>query len=294
MIYGIKSFADILFNSRVQIPVSDGVPVEISNGYKVDGFRYISDTVGCKNKHSIQITPSGVYFLDSESNGIYLLTDGLKNISTEKGFDIWTKEVANDPSFKSFYDKNEKDVYFTTKDYCLGYSEKLGQFTSFYDYNDVKTMFNVETNFYSIKANSRGDQHIYVHSAGNYNEFYGEIKPYHLTIISNDDPQVDKVFTNLDYRADFFDSNNNYLENESFDTLEVWNEYQRGKETLKYYKFRPSNLKKKFRMWGANIPRDKKNKLDRMRNPWLYIKLSKENPGTSKMELHDLVVKYLE
>lgn len=289
-----KGISNILFNSRVQIPVSDGVPVEISNGMKVDGSRYISDNIGCQNKNSIITTPSGVYFLDSESNGIYLLAEGLTNLSTNKGFDIWTKEVSKDPSFKSFYDKNEKDVYFTTKDYCLGYSEKLGQFTSFYDYNDVETMFNIGTGFYSIKANSRGDQSIYQHSVGNYNEFYGEIKPYHLTIISNDDPQVDKVFTNLDYRADFFDSKNNYLENDSFDTIEVWNEYQGGKETLKYSKFRPSNLKKKFRMWGANIPRDKKNKLDRMRNPWLYIKLSKENPGTSKMELHDLVVKYLE
>ena len=289
-----KGISNILFNSRVQIPVSDGVPVEISNGMKVDGSRYISDNIGCQNKNSIVTTPSGVYFLDSESNGIYLLADGLTNLSTNKGFDIWTKGVSKDLSFKSFYDKNEKDVYFTTKDYCLGYSEKLGQFTSFYDYTDVETMFNIGTGFYSIKANSAGDQSIYQHSVGNYNEFYGEIKPYHLTIISNEDPQVDKVFTNLDYRADFFDSNNNYLENESFDTLEVWNEYQRGKETLKYSKFRPSNLKKKFRMWGANIPRDKKNKLDRMRNPWLYIKLSKEKPGTSKMELHDLVVKYLE
>lgn len=289
-----KGISNILFNSRVQIPVSDGVPVEISNGMKVDGSRYISDNIGCQNKNSIVTTPSGVYFLDSESNGIYLLADGLTNLSTNKGFDIWTKEVSKDPSFKSFYDKNEKDVYFTTKDYCLGYSEKLGQFTSFYDYTNVETMFNIGTGFYSIKANSVGDQSIYQHSVGNYNEFYGEIKPYHLTIISNENPQVDKVFTNLDYRADFFDSNNNYLENESFDTLEVWNEYQSGKETLKYSKFRPSNLKKKFRMWGANIPRDKKNKLDRMRNPWLYIKLSKEKPGTSKMELHDLVVKYLE
>ena len=289
-----KGISNILFNSRVQIPVSDGVPVEISNGMKVDGSRYISDSIGCQNKNSIVTTPSGVYFLDSESNGIYLLADGLTNLSTNKGFDIWTKEVSKDPSFKSFYDKNEKDVYFTTEKYCLGYSEKLGQFTSFYDYTDVETMFNVGTGFYSIKANSVGDQSIYQHSAGNYNEFYGEIKPYHLTIISNDDPQVDKVFTNLDYIADFFDSDNNYLENESFDTLEVWNEYQRGKETLKYSKFRPSNLKKKFRMWGANIPRDKKNKLDRMRNPWLYIKLSKEKPGTSKMELHDIVVKYFE
>ena len=167
--------------------------------------------------------------------------------------------------------------------------------------SDTIINFKKGTNNYGIKdiidllkANSKGDQSIYQHSVGNYNEFYGEIKPYYLTIISNDDPQVDKVFTNLDYRADFFDSNNNYLENESFDTLEVWNEYQRGKETLKYSKFIPSNLKKKFRMWGVNIPRDKKNKVDRMRKPWLYIKLSKEKPGTSKMELHDLVVKYLE
>lgn len=289
-----KGVSNILFNSRVQIPVSDGVPIEITNGYKVDGYRYISDSIGCQNKNSIIATSSGVYFLDSESNGIYLLADGLTNLSTNKGFDIWTKEVSKDPSFKSFYDKNERDVYFITKDYCLGYSEKLGQFTSFYDYTDVETMFNIGTGFYSIKSDSEGDQSIYQHSVGNYNEFYGEIKPYHLTIISNEDPQVDKVFTNLDYRADFFDSNNKYLENESFDTLEVWNEYQSGKETLKYSKFRPSNLKKKFRIWSANIPRDKKNKLDRMRNPWLHIKLSKNNPGTSKMELHDIVVKYLE
>ena len=291
-----KGISNILFNSRVQIPVSDGIPIEISNGMKVEGLRYISDSIGCQNKNSIVTTPSGVYFLDSESNGIYLLADGLTNLSTNKGFDIWTKEVSKDPSFKSFYDKNEKDIYFTTKDYCLGYSEKLGQFTSFYDYNDVETMFNIGTGFYSIKANSVGNQSIYQHSMGDYNIFYDDIKPkpYYLTIISNEDPQVDKVFTNLDYRADFFDSNNNYLENESFDTIKVWNEYQEGKETLKYSKFRPSNLKKKFRMWGANIPRDKKNKLDRMRNPWLYIKLSKEKPGTSKMELHDLVVKYLE
>lgn len=294
-----KGFSQILFNSRVQIPVSDGVPVEITNGYKVDGYRYISDSIGCQNKNSIITTPSGVYFLDGESGGIYNYSSSLTNLSTQKGFDVWTKEVSNDPTFKSFYDKNNKDVYFNTDTYSLCYSEKLGNFTSFYDYNGTKAMFNVGDSFYSLvtkyeEASGYTRTHLYKMFNGPYNNFFGEVKPYSVTIISNEDPQVDKVFTNLDYRADFFDSNNNYLENESFDTLEVWNEYQRGKETLKYSKFRPSNLKKKFRMWGANIPRDKKNKLDRMRNPWLYIKLSKENPGTSKMELHDLVVKYLE
>lgn len=285
-----KGISNILFNSRVQIPVSDGVPIEIANGYKVEGNRYISTELGCQNKYSIQITPSGIYFLDSESSGIYLLgSEGLTNLSTNKGFDIWTKEVAYDSTFKTFYDKNNKDVYFVTKDYCLGYSEKLGQFTSFYDYNGVDTMFNIGTGFYSIKAGG-----IHQHSIGHYNEFYGEIKPYYLTIISNEDPQVDKIFTNIEYRADAFDSNNNYLVNTSFDTIEVWNEYQRGKSTLKYSKFKPSNLKKKFRMWRADIPRDKTKKLDRMRNPWLFIKLSKENPSNERMELHDMLVHYFQ
>lgn len=288
-----KGIADILFNSRVQIPISDGVPIEISNGYKVDGFRYISDTVGCKNKHSIQITPSGVYFLDSESNGIYLLADGLKNISTEKGFDIWTKEVANDPTFKTFYDKNNKDVYFNTDTYSLCYSEKLGNFISFYDYNGVDTMFNIENGFYSIKNK---DNYCTIHRMfeGDYNNFFGELKPYSITLISNEDPYIDKIFTNIEYQVDMYDSNNKYLENESFDTLEVWNEYQQNKIPLVYSKYKPSSLKKRFRLWDAIIPRDKTNKLDRMRNPWLFIKLSKEKPGTSKMELHDIAVKYFE
>lgn len=284
-----KGFSQILFNNRVQIPVSDGVPVEITNGYKVDGYRYISDIVGCQNKNSIINTPSGVYFLDGESNGIYNYGGGLINLSTQKGFDMWTKEIANDPTFKTFYDKNNKDVYFTTKDYCLCFSEKLNQFTSFYDYNNVETMFNIETDFYSIKGTK-----LYKHFAGEYNTFYEEVKPYHITLITNEDSYVDKVFTNIEYRADVFTSDNTYLENKSFDTLEAWNEYQSGKSILKFDKYRPSTLKKKFRMWRADIPRDSVKKMDRMRNPWLFIKLSNNNPGTDKMELHDIVVHFFE
>ena len=292
-----KGISNILFNSRVQIPVSDGVPIEITNGYKVEGSRYISTELGCQNKYSIQVTPSGIYFLDSESGGIYLLGgEGLTNLSTNKGFDIWTKEVAYDPTFKTFYDKNNKDVYFVTKDYCLGYSEKLGQFTSFYDYNGVDTMFNVDSNFFSIKTVDSIYQYpcIWVQFKGEYNKIFDQRRPYSITYIENEEPLIDKVFTNIEYRADAFDSNNNYLADISFDTLTAWNEYQEGSDTLVFSKYRPSNLKKKFRMWRANIPRDKTKKLDRMRNPWLFIKLSKENPSNERIELHDMLVYYFQ
>ena len=282
--------SNVLFNSRVQIPVSDGVPIEISNGTKVEGIRYISDSIGCQNKNSIITTPSGVYFLDSETSSIYLLADGITNLSNNKGFSIWTKEVARDSSFKTFYDKNNQDVYFTTKDYCLGYSEKLEQFISFYDYNDVDLMFNLNNDFYSIK---NGDA--YQHYAGEYNMFYGEYKPYSITIISNDNPYTDKIFNTVEYRADLISKEEGYRCESPFDTLEVWNEYQKGETSLVFNRYAPSSLKKKFRMWRANIPRDCKNKLDRMRNPWLYIKLSNNsNLLGGRMELHDIMVHYFE
>ena len=272
----------------------------VSNGYKVDGYRYLSDSIGCKNKHSIQITPSGVYFLDSESSGIYLLADGLTNLSTNKGFDIWTKEVSNDPTFKSFYDKNNKDVYFNTDTYSLCYSEKLGNFTSFYDYNGTEAMFNVGDSFYSLitkNEEASGDTrtHLYKMFNGSYNNFFGEVKPYSITIISNDNPYTDKIFNTVEYRSDLMSAANKYDPESPFDTIKVWNEYQTGESTLTFNKFLPSNLKKKFRMWRANIPRDSTNKLDRMRNPWLFIKLSKEkNLENKRMELHDVMVHYFE
>jgi hypothetical protein len=60
-----------LFNSRVQIPSSDGVPIEITNGLKVQGKRYISSTIGCNNKWSIVSTVSGLYFMDNSTDSIY-------------------------------------------------------------------------------------------------------------------------------------------------------------------------------------------------------------------------------
>jgi len=62
----------ILFNSRVQVPTSDGTPIEISNNYKVDGKIYVSEDIGCKNKWSIVTTQQGIYFIDNNTDSIYI------------------------------------------------------------------------------------------------------------------------------------------------------------------------------------------------------------------------------
>ena len=75
-----------------------------------------------------------------------------------------------------------------------------------------------------------------------------------------------------------------------FNTIRVWNEYQDTQDVdLTFQRNIPSNLKQKFRIWRANIPRDKSNGRDRIRNPWTYIKLS---GNQYKMELNDLIVQY--
>lgn len=287
-----QGISNILFNSRVQIPTSDGVPIEITNGLKVQGKRYLS-SIGCSNKWSIAESPVGLYFIDSNTDEIYLFNGKITSLSTQLSFSQYIKEHNHlnkwNPStfnnFRTHYDRNNGDVYFIDKESCLVYSETIGQFTSFMSYEGTPYMFNIDNSFYAIKNNKVWEQF-----AGDYNSFYGETKPYSITVISNPDSFYDKVFNNIEFRADTWD--NGKLLNSTFDTLEVWNEYQHGKSNLTNILGKPSPLKRKFRIWRANIPRDMSNMRDRIRNTWAYIKLEHSNPSNYRTEFHDLMVHY--
>ena len=287
-----KAIAKILFNSRVQIPTSEGVPIEIANSGKVDGKIYLTQEIGTINKWSILTTPNGTYFIDNKNFGIYLLGEGIKCISDMlnmssiikdySSMESWNPKSAS--NFRCFYDRINSDVYFVNKNVCLCYNELLGQFTSFYSYEDTPMMINIDNKFLSYKNN-----YIWEFFKGDYNSFYNEIKPYYVTWIANPEPMKDKVFNNLDFRSDTYSGDT--LLNRTFDTLEVWNEYQRGKSKLTNTIGRPSSLKRKFRIWRAQIPRHN-NGLQRMRNPWCYIKLSMDNPSNYKTIFYDATLTY--
>lgn len=53
----------------------------------------------------------------------------------------------------------------------------------------------------------------------------------------------------------------------------------------------PSPLKRKFRLWGINIPRINGGR-DRIRNMWSKITLSNNSPGTKKMTINSFDVIY--
>ena len=296
-----RGLSNILFNSRVQIPTSDGLPIEITNGMKVSGKRYVSNTIGCSNKWSIVESPSGLYFIDNETNSMYLFNGEVKSISDSLGMRQWVNEnnthINWNPvtyeNFRGFYDKNNNDVYFVNNNWCLCYSELIGQFTSFMSYERVPAMFNVGSEFYAFNNNKLWQQF-----NGDYNMFFGQYKPYSITVVANADEPADKIFNTVEFRADAYDGDN-LAPTKTYDTLDVYNEYQHGRVTLTDLNGRPSPLKRKFRIWRANIPRANTpingipaNNRDRIRNTWAYVKLSTETPNTYRTVFHDMTIHY--
>lgn len=293
-----NAISNILFNSRVQMNASDGIPIEIANSGKVDGKRYISNHIGTVNKFGIVETPLGLYFMDNNSTSIYQYNGQLNDISDNLGFRAWCSDHIKpddfgkplDQIFTGHYDRSNSDLYFNNPQYSLGFSSLLNQFTSFYSYENIPFMFNVRDKFFSLRLQG-GNTEVWEQNAGDYNYYYGEFKPFYTHIIANKDMTKDKIFNTLEFRADSYDGEN-LLNYDTFDRLDVWNEYQRGSLNLLDRINHPSSLKKKFRVWKANFPREAGKPLNRIRNTWVNVKLGKYTPNKLRTVLHDMTVHY--
>lgn len=285
-----KAISQIQFNSRVAVPTSDGVPIEISNNYKVEGDRPISNNIGCKNKWSIVKAASGIYFTDSYNNNIYVFNGELTNLSRNNGLDWWSKETYTDESWcpvwfskekingiRTFYDNKYGDIYITPgpiydkgsieqKD-ALCYSESLGQFTSLMSYGGVQAMFNYSTDFCSLKTkvdnNGIAVTKLYKNNSGEYNNFFDEIKGWDFSFISSQNPTITKIFDTVNLRGDCFpDNSTDILSHCPVNYIKVSNEYQDTgivpiNKNIGDNRFN-NNFRKKFRVWRGSIPRSSK------------------------------------
>lgn len=318
-----RGVSKILFNNRVQIPVSDGVPIEITNGMKVQGKIYLTEKAGCQNKFAMAVTTHGVYFIDGYNSDICVF-DGksIQSLSDAKGFKQWISAqdgvtewkrstyATKVDGFRIEYDTEHKDVYFINDDYCLVFSEILGEFTSFMDYNKVRGMGNVKDEFYSL-TDFDGEIKVWKMFGGDYNVFFkpddeedwtSYYKPFYVQYNVNPDPTMDKTFDNVEFRSDswFGDVLLTALDSaggtKTFDTLEAENEYQYGALSLNFARAQysqDSTLKRKFRVWRTIMPREVGTR-NRIRNTWCKVKLAWNNPNRYKTVLHDVIIRYFE
>lgn len=327
-----RAVSEVLFNSRTQLTTNDGVPVEIANSGKVDGKRYISNKYGCVNKWSIAEGKAGVYWVDNINKAFCGFNGQIENLSEKLGFGVWFRDgnTLNPWTPKdwdniiSHYDKVHQDVYLVKKDSAvqpaLVYNELLGRFTSFFNYGSMPMLTNVEDKLVSFHGSS-----MWLQNSGLYSNFFGQQYPFSVQYRVTPEPYGDKIWTNVEYRADFYrtldengvmqydeseltETSEAYQKNETFDYMRFWNEYQTTDDS------KPIAPVKKFRIWRLQIPRAQKDEqfnpygLDRIRNPWLNLKFQKnyvgDDPETVEietdetrqdlMQLHDITVKYFE
>ena len=315
-----KALNQIMFNSRVQIPTTDGVPIEISNGYKVDGSRLLSGNIGCSNKWATTTTTTGIYFLDSNTDSLYIFNGQLANLSEDRGMDWWVRQNHTNRlwqpilygngtlnGMRAFYDNKYGDIYFTpgptdnaVQPEALCYSEQLGQFTSFMSYGGTQAMFNFADGFYSLRETD-GNVRLYENNVGYHNNFYGTPKGWSFSFISNQDPTFTKIFDTIDLRTDHYWTygTTGLLNTCPVSYIQADNEYQHSGTVA----IDSRNMRKKFRVWRGLIPRNGGTR-QRMRNPWTMITLGwepvKATPDTAviigtdnkKAVVHDVTVKY--
>ena len=163
--------------------------------------------VGCSDRASIITTPTGIYFLDKDRNSLFMWgPGGLTDMTDKFSFRSWVDQIdfskswdpINYKGMKAFYDDTNGDVYFVTEspNSTVCYSELLGNFSSFYNYEKTQEMFSINGRFFSIR-----DENMWAQGAGEYNSFFGTKKPYSVEIICNTDEPVDKIFNTLEWRA---------------------------------------------------------------------------------------------
>jgi hypothetical protein len=291
-----KAFSQILFNSRTQVAAGDGVPIEISNGYKVDGYRFLSDQVGCQNKWTVTSTPMGVYFIDKQSNSIYRYnSNGIADLSLEKGMQDWVREnyksnewlpaSSDSNGIRTFYDNTYKDVYFAlgpgaNQETTLNFNETLDNFVSIFSYSGTYGLINFKNKFIGYKYGYPLITQLYSANTGT---IFGFRYNRAFSFISNENPTITKIFDTVELRADLYDKDGNVTHKAPFASIEASNEYQKSDAGR--------DFKYKFRVWRANIPRNV-NTFQRIRNPWAKISFNMPAGSTDRLVLHDLDVTY--
>lgn len=283
----------LLYNDRVQISASDGVPIELGNSQKMQGTQIISNKIGCQDRLHTKETPQGIYFIDNNTSSFWLFNGSLSNIGETTGCSWWFREHNDNVKFPEIgskilsYDNINNELYInliedkTINENSLCYSEKLGNFTSRMSYSNV-IMDTLENDFISISTRNiekyieyQSPISIYSNNKGYPNYFFGYNKLPKFTFISNDNPTITKIFDTIEYKA-FIDRGDVDTSKSTFDWIRAYNDYQdtgvkKLTSSIKNTFFDDASVQKKFRTWKAQLPRV--NKMQRLRDSWIAIEL---------------------
>jgi hypothetical protein len=287
-----RAVSYLIINPRVQIEPSDGVAIELGTGQFLSDKRYITTKSGTKNKWGVCSSNTGIYYVDDTNSSLNKISgEGMQDISTTYGLHAYMSNLNLNQDFNSYFHNNNDEIYFNFKETeSLIFSEAANAFTEFMDITPNVFISYKDTFLTDHIVNNV--EHLYTQFEGDYNNFYGELKDSSVTIISNENVDLDKTYDNIEFRSECYSLKdgkwNTDVFNETYNYIHSWNERQDSGEVPLIYN---NNLKERFRIWRTPIPRHNKS-LIRMRNGWQFIKLGLKNENNRKVILHDINVKY--
>jgi len=294
-----KALAFLSINPRVQVQGQDGLAIQLGSGSVLDRYKYISTDSGTLNKWSVITSPQSMYYYDTLNSSLMSFKGGLENLTDFKGLHtFFTNNIASEvlkidnpllnTGVSSGYDYSNNDLFMTFNQtgkpsFTLSYNELKNQFISYHDY--LPSMY-ISKGDYTFTTNPLNTS-IYRQGVGEYNTFYGVKYPSTITLNVNPEPNSECIFDNISYNSEVY-INNVDQPLSTLDHITAYNDYQNsGRVPLTVG--RNNNIRRKFRTWNALIPRQGRN---RIRSPWMKLKLEYLPSNNQKLILHDIQVYY--
>jgi len=299
-IYAIqdKALAFISINPRVQVQGQDGLAIQLGTGNVLDRYKYLSTSSGTVNKWSVVSSPRGLYYYDALNRSVGVLSDSIHELSDEKGLHTFflNNSVVNtlkidNPLLKTGvsagYDYMNNEMFMSfhqgNQSFTISYNEANQQFISLYDY--IPSLY-ISKGEYFITTDPTVKK-IYRQYAGDYNKFYEVYYPSSITFNVNPEPNEDCVFDNINFKSEVYLNNVDQVD-KTITSIQAYNDYQ-DSGTVPLVVGRNNNLRRKFRDWHALIPKQGRN---RVRAPWIKLKLQFDNSNNYKFVMHDLNIYY--
>ena len=285
----------VAINPRVQTQASDGVSIELGKGSALYDFKTISNKSGTKNKASVIVTPSAMYFVDILNNTINKFSkNGKDPISKTKNLDSFMRSnieynniKQNNPLNKkgalAYADTNTGDVSFTflqDNPFTITYNERIDQFVSF---DDVKPVAALGMDSILLQVSDDGAS-VYRAYEGNYGEFFNITYDTAVDRYMSPASSLGLVnFSKIKYVTQT--ELTNYQEN-IIQTLRVYNDYQdTGNVQVLTGRGKMANLRD--REWTLTIPREL-GKRNRIKSRWAMVQLSMTNDDNISKAINNL------
>jgi len=295
--------------------------VILGNSGILPRFDYITRHTGSRHQFGIVMSPNSMYFYDV-SDGVLYRFDGknvtpisqvgelnqlfynnfrgelLRNDNPIHDADV-DLNAYNPLGITGTYDYRFNEVLFTFHTYLNGqyvaktfaFNENGSTFTSFYSFtptvylNDRDNIFSPGKPDQNTLGTPNPQQHkLYIHNKGERGVFYDQAPAdSYVEMIVNAGEPSSKIFTNLEWNSEVYDSAGNNTPGDTVDSITISNEYQ----TLPVL----TTYQRRFRTWRATIPREVTNRA-RLRGHYMRMRYTFNNSDNRKFVLSGVTTIY--